>query len=120
MLCKDRKFIFIAYPFVKKMFGAPLMLGCGANGWVKMRMVDVTNLLELRVRNRKYPQMASVQVNHIGQLPPSGWSNEFLLSRTHVTFDTSLAPSRRFIPQPIITANPTPPTSKRHLSLPTR
>ena len=32
MLCKDRKFIFIAYPFVKKMFGAPLMLGCGANG----------------------------------------------------------------------------------------
>jgi hypothetical protein len=35
MLCKDRKFIFIAYPFVKKMFGAPLMLGCRANGWVK-------------------------------------------------------------------------------------
>ena len=35
MLCKDRKIIFIAYPFVKKMFGAPLMLGCGANGWVK-------------------------------------------------------------------------------------
>lgn len=32
MLCKDRKFIFIAYPFVKKMFGAPLMAGCKANG----------------------------------------------------------------------------------------
>ena len=35
MLCKDRKFIFIAYPFVKKMFGAPLMAGCSANGCVK-------------------------------------------------------------------------------------
>lgn len=102
------------------MFGAPLMLGCGANGWVKMRMVDVTNLLELRVRNRKYPQMASVQVNHIGQLPPSGWSNRFLLSQTHVTFNTSLAPSRRLIPQPITTANPIPPTSKRNLSFPTQ
>ena len=32
MFCKDRKFIFIAYPFVKKMFGALTMLGCGANG----------------------------------------------------------------------------------------
>lgn len=32
MLCKDRKFIFIAYPFVKKMFGAPLMAGYKANG----------------------------------------------------------------------------------------
>ena len=119
MFCKDRKFIFIAYPFVKKMFGAPLMLGCGANGWVKMRMVDVTNLLELRVRNQKWPQMASVQVKHIDQLPRSGWSNEFLLSQIHVTFNTS-APSRRLIPQPITTTNPTPPTSKRHLSLPTR
>lgn len=35
MFCKDRKFIFIAYPFVKKMFGAPLMAGCSANGCVK-------------------------------------------------------------------------------------
>ncbi len=35
MLCKDRKFIFIAYPFVKKMFGAPLLAGCSANGCVK-------------------------------------------------------------------------------------
>jgi len=35
MFCKDRKFIFIAYPFVKKMFGAPLMAGCRANGCVK-------------------------------------------------------------------------------------
>ena len=35
MLCKDRKFIFIAYPFVKKMFGAPLMAGCKANSCVK-------------------------------------------------------------------------------------
>ncbi|EEX53343.1 hypothetical protein HMPREF6745_1194 [Prevotella sp. oral taxon 472 str. F0295] len=35
MLCKDRKFIFIAYQFVKKMFGAPLMAGYRANGCVK-------------------------------------------------------------------------------------
>ena len=83
-------------------------------------MVDVTNLLELQVQNRKWPQMASVQVKHIDQLPRSGWSNEFLLSQTHVVFDTSLALSRRFIPQPITTTNPTPPTSKRHLSFPTR
>jgi len=35
MLCKDRKFIFITYPFMKELFGAPLMLGCRANGCVK-------------------------------------------------------------------------------------
>ncbi|EEX53344.1 hypothetical protein HMPREF6745_1195, partial [Prevotella sp. oral taxon 472 str. F0295] len=33
--------------------------------------------------------MASVQVMHINQLPPSVWSNEFLLSQIHVTFNTS-------------------------------
>ena len=35
MFCKDRKFIFIAYLFVKKMFGAPFLAGCSTNGWVK-------------------------------------------------------------------------------------
>ncbi|MBF1569757.1 MAG: hypothetical protein HXO18_12025 [Prevotella shahii] len=64
--------------------------------------------------------MANIQVKHISQLPPSGWPNEFLLSRTHVTFDTNLALSRRLIPQPITTANPIPPTSKRNLSFPTQ
>ena len=35
MLCKDRKFIFITYPFMKELFGAPLLAGCRANGCVK-------------------------------------------------------------------------------------
>ena len=68
-------------------------------------MVDVANLLELGVQNQKWPQMASVQVKHINQLPPSGWSNVFLLSQIHETFNTSLAPSMLFIPQPITTTN---------------
>jgi len=35
MFCKDRKFIFITYPFMKELFGAPLLAGCSANGCVK-------------------------------------------------------------------------------------
>lgn len=35
MFCKDRKFIFITYPFMKELFGAPLLAGCSANGYVK-------------------------------------------------------------------------------------
>ena len=35
MLCKDRKIIFITYPFMKELFGAPFMAGCKANGCVK-------------------------------------------------------------------------------------
>ena len=35
MLCKDRKIIFITYPFMKELFGAPLLAGCSANGCVK-------------------------------------------------------------------------------------